>query len=220
LPFVSANDTTRQDIRTKAIYGNSEYTLVDGLSLQGGMRYTRADRSFIGCTYDTGDGLLSAVFTRLAGVLQGNPIAPLAPGACGTLGSTFNPGIVNASLNESNLSWRTGLNWKLDPATLLYANVSRGYKSGSFPTLSASSAVQFTPVRQESVIAYEAGLKKELLTNTLQVNAAAFYYDYSDKQIRGRLQTRSLALSRRSSTYPSPTSTASSCPGRGGRSRA
>ena len=188
LPFVSANDTTRQDVRTKAIYGNSEYTLVDGLSLQGGMRYTRADRSFVGCTYDTGDGLLSAVFTRLAGVLQGNPIAPLAPGACGTLGSSFNPGIVNASLNESNLSWRTGLNWKLDPATLLYANVSRGYKSGSFPTLSASSAVQFTPVRQESVIAYEAGLKKELLTNTLQVNAAVFYYDYSDKQIRGRLQ--------------------------------
>ena len=69
--------------------------------------------------------------------------------------------------------------------TLFYANVSKGYKSGSFPTLSASSYVQFTPVKQESVLAYEVGSKTTLFDRKLQLNAAAFYYDYTDKQIRG-----------------------------------
>jgi outer membrane receptor protein involved in Fe transport len=70
---------------------------------------------------------------------------------------------------------------------LFYANASRGYKSGSFPTLGASRSVQLRPVVQESILAYEVGFKATLLDRTVQFNGAAFYYDYSDKQIRGRL---------------------------------
>jgi iron complex outermembrane receptor protein len=69
----------------------------------------------------------------------------------------------------------------------LYGNVSRGYKAGSFPTLSASSSVQFSPVRQESVLAYEVGFKESYLSNALQLNGAVLYYDYDNKQIRGKL---------------------------------
>jgi outer membrane receptor protein involved in Fe transport len=43
------------------------------------------------------------------------------------------------------------------------------------------------PVTQESVMAYEAGFKASLADRKLQLNAAAFYYDYKDKQIRGKL---------------------------------
>ena len=40
---------------------------------------------------------------------------------------------------------------------------------------------------QEKVIAYEAGAKLPLAYNAIQLNAAGFYYDYSDKQVRGRI---------------------------------
>jgi outer membrane receptor protein involved in Fe transport len=40
-------------------------------------------------------------------------------------------------------------------------------------------------VKQESVTAYEAGIKATALDRKLQVNAAIFHYVYNDKQIRG-----------------------------------
>jgi outer membrane receptor protein involved in Fe transport len=95
--------------------------------------------------------------------------------------------MVVGGLDEHNVSWRTGLNWKPTGKVLLYANVSRGYKAGSFPTLSATTSPQDTPVKQESILAYEAGFKLTLLDNTLQLDGAAFYYDYSNKQIKGKL---------------------------------
>jgi outer membrane receptor protein involved in Fe transport len=41
-------------------------------------------------------------------------------------------------------------------------------------------------VTQESVLAYEVGVKSSLLDHRLEVTAAAFYYDYHDKQLLGR----------------------------------
>jgi outer membrane receptor protein involved in Fe transport len=67
-----------------------------------------------------------------------------------------------------------------------YATVSRGRKSGAFPTLAATSARQFAPARPESVVAYEAGLKIASRDGLLHVTAAGFYYDYRDKQLRGK----------------------------------
>jgi outer membrane receptor protein involved in Fe transport len=78
-----------------------------------------------------------------------------------------------------------GLDWKLTPEILLYANVAKGFKSGGYSSLPAVFASQLTPVTQESVLDYEAGMKAELLDNRMQLNLAAFYYDYQDKQLQG-----------------------------------
>ncbi|MES2493672.1 MAG: TonB-dependent receptor, partial [Pseudomonadota bacterium] len=64
---------------------------------------------------------------------------------------------------------------------------SKGYKAGSFPSLAAASFVALAPVTQESVTAYEVGVKAGLFDRLVQFNAAAFYMNYKDKQIRGRL---------------------------------
>ncbi len=104
--------------------------------------------------------------------------------------TTFAPvPIVRKSLNEDNVSWRAGLSWKPDSSTLIYANVTKGYKAGSFPTVPGLFPNQFDPVTQESVLAYEAGFKKALFHQTLQVSGAGFYYDYTDKQILGYITT-------------------------------
>ena len=94
---------------------------------------------------------------------------------------------MRSSLNEDNVSWRLGAEWTPLARTLVYANVSKGFKAGGFPDLAASTATQFDPARQESVLAYEAGFKSTLLERTLQLNGAVFYYDYRDKQILGRV---------------------------------
>jgi iron complex outermembrane receptor protein len=97
----------------------------------------------------------------------------------------FDPAVFD-KLDEDNIAWNIGLNYKTAGDSLLYARVSRGYKSGSFPTASVASFSGYTPVRQESVTAYEAGFKAPLLGRALELTAAAFYYDYKDKQLRGR----------------------------------
>jgi outer membrane receptor protein involved in Fe transport len=112
------------------------------------------------------------------------------PGKCGTTGfapyfQSYGDKFPGGFLNQSNVSWRAGANWKVTPETLLYLIISQGYKGGSFPTVAMSSAAQATPVRQENLIAYEGGIKGNWLHNQLTANGAVFYYDYSNKQILG-----------------------------------
>jgi outer membrane receptor protein involved in Fe transport len=89
-------------------------------------------------------------------------------------------------LDENNVSWTLGTNYKTAGDSLIFARVSRGYKGGSFPNVQAASVTQYRPVRQESLLAYEIGVKAPLLDRRVNVAAALFYYDYTDKQLKGR----------------------------------
>jgi iron complex outermembrane receptor protein len=133
------------------------------------------------------NGYISAVDAYLNGAGKG---INAGPGKCGTTGSaplfqSLGNVFPGGFLNQSNVSWRAGANWKVTPDTLLYVIVSQGYKGGSFPTVAMSSAAQATPVRQENLIAYEGGFKGNWLHNQATLNGAIFYYDYSNKQILG-----------------------------------
>jgi iron complex outermembrane receptor protein len=90
-----------------------------------------------------------------------------------------------AHLNEHNVSWKAGLNWKVLPQTLLYLTISQGYKGGAFPTIAETELTQNAPAKQESLLSYEAGFKGSWFDHQLQLDGAAFYYDYNDKQILG-----------------------------------
>ena len=79
------------------------------------------------------------------------------------------------TLDQNNIAWRTGLNWKVTKENLLYVNVSQGYKGGAFPTLSEANQSQSNPVVQESLLAYEGGFKSSLFDHALQLNGAVFY---------------------------------------------
>jgi iron complex outermembrane receptor protein len=111
-------------------------------------------------------------------------------GGCGTTGfapdyASYGAVYPGTQLNEHNISWKAGLNWKVTPETLLYVIISQGYKGGSFPTVAMSSAAQANPVHQENLLSYEGGFKGNWLHNQLNLNGAVFYYDYTDKQILG-----------------------------------
>ena len=82
----------------------------------------------------------------------------------------------------SEVSGRVGAEYDLAENAMLYASIARGVKSGGFTTYNATSA---TPFKPEIVIAYEAGIKSDLLDNRLRLNGAVFFYDYKDQQVQG-----------------------------------
>lgn len=176
---------TYQNVKTIGVFGSLDYDLTSTLTASGSLRYTNSKDDFEGCLRDM-DGTLAAGFSLFT------PGHPIGAGQCVTL--THAPPaqalpIVTASLNEDNVSWRVGLNWKPQTGSLVYANVTRGYKAGEFLNVPALVPQQVGPIRQESILAYEIGAKQSLLGNSMQVNGAIFYYDYSDKQLLGYLAT-------------------------------
>ncbi|GFE77151.1 TonB-dependent receptor [Novosphingobium sp. TCA1] len=190
VPFFVYSQYARQKFVNKAVFANLDYDIGEMITLHGGIRYTDTKIDFAGCTADRGFALGQGIQNLLNAIRGGAGLDPIsiAPGACVTIdASTLTAVEVQNSLNEDNVSWRAGVDFKPSKDTLLYASVSKGYKSGSFPLLSASDANQFAPVKQESVTAYEIGAKLTLLDRTAQVNGAVFYYDYSNKQFKGRV---------------------------------
>lgn len=174
-----------QKYKTKAGFANLDLDLTSQFTVHGGIRYTDVSARSNGCALDSPDGTLNTGLTILIGSFV--PGFNIPPGGCNSFDNNFAVGLARNTLNQDNISWRAGVDFKPNNHTLLYASVSKGYKSGSFPTLNASLFSQFAAASQESILAYEAGFKLGLLGRTLQLNGAAFYYDYTDKQFRGRI---------------------------------
>lgn len=178
-------------IRNIAAFGNVEYRFNDLIKIYGGLRWTQDERSYSGCTGDVGDGRQAYVFNQ---IFFGGANA-VVPGGCSSYNEVVGPdatitnvpGLANFKLKQDNLSWRAGVDLQLNPTTLLYANVTKGYKSGSFPAVNVTINRQLEGVKQESVLHYEAGVKASLFDRKAQFNAAIFYDDYTNKQLRGRI---------------------------------
>jgi iron complex outermembrane recepter protein len=188
--FYGVPNFSTQKIETAAAFGNAEFAVTDRLTFLAGARYTDTSRRFTGCTR-AGDIGIASAFELLQQSLKNGSFVPIGIGDCFTLDNQnpadlYNPTLVHAKLKENNVSWRAGVNWKPAEGLLLYGNVSKGYKAGSFPTLSAALSSQYQPVPQESVIAYELGAKAGLMNSRLNLSGAAFYYDYHGKQLRGK----------------------------------
>lgn len=178
-----------------AVFANNEFDLTQRLTLRAGARYTSTKAKATICNYANGDGNVATLFNLIPQLL-GLPGANIGTNDCYALNNVvpptdpgyFQPGATyKDTLKENNVSWKVGADFRAADDALFYANVSRGYKAGSYPTLAGSTLAENTPVTQESVTAYEIGTKSGLLDRKIQLNAAAFYYDYKDKQIRGKL---------------------------------
>lgn len=175
------------DITSYAAFANADWDVSDRITLKAGVRYTETERDAETCTLDSGTGFLFDFFGGVSSLITGE-FPEFDAGNCITLNyQTFQPELYKDTLDEDNVSWRIGADFDLNEDVLLYANISKGYKAGSFLFTNASTTEQFAPVTQESVISYEAGFKASLLDGGMQLNGAAFYYDYEDKQLRGKL---------------------------------
>ncbi|PLW81797.1 TonB-dependent receptor [Kineobactrum sediminis] len=199
-----------QEMDNRAVFANLEYDFSEAVTLRGGLRYTEADRDSISNLANhpfleprNGAEFTVTEFFNLAwpvlfgdlgyeGVLQpgdnialdtrtdanGNPVNP---------DTYLKPNVKpQFELEEDNVSWSLGVDYRLTDDVLIYVNVMKGYKAGSMPTLSGSIYEAYEPVEQESLVDYEAGFKARLWNGRASLNGAAFFYDYENKQLRAK----------------------------------
>lgn len=141
------------DTRANALFTQASWPLTSSLRATAGVRYSEEEKRF-----ESNSNVILA-----NGTIIQHPVFTYT---------------VDENAVWDDWSPKFTLDYTLTPSTLLYADVSKGFKSGGF---NFSSAVpQFEP---EEVIAYEIGAKLDWLNNTLRSNIAAFYYDYTDLQV-------------------------------------
>jgi iron complex outermembrane receptor protein len=85
----------------------------------------------------------------------------------------------NGSLTARRLTWRFGMDYDLTDASLLFFNVSTGYKQGGLDAAQPPNNIY----RPETITAYEIGSKNRFLDERLQVNLDAYWYQYKDYQV-------------------------------------
>src|SRR3546814_15155207 len=100
--------------------------------------------------------------------------APITEGQCNTYDDVTNSfGPVVSTLDENNLAWRVALDWSPNDDTLVYASVSRGYKSGTSPVNAARKARQNAPVGPDKLAAYQLGVQATPAERPPRANVAA-----------------------------------------------
>lgn len=90
---------------------------------------------------------------------------------------------IDRSRSFKDFSPRLNLSWKPSRDLMVYATVSRGFKSGGVQT---SQLIQQQFYRPEKLWNYEAGTKFEALDGRLRVDMSAFYMDWKDVQQASR----------------------------------
>lgn len=157
-----------QNTKAWAAFAHTEWALSDQLSLTLATRYTDETKTFTATGTDL--SLLGGTGGGFFGF--GDPNCGPAQFACNSV----------SGLHETNVSWRTGLDYKPSNDLLTYASVSKGYKSGGINGGFVTSSPALEPFKPEELLAYEVGAKAELLNGAMLATGAAFYYDYTDVQ--------------------------------------
>ncbi len=191
-PIRELDTKYQQDTESIALFGHVEWQFADAWRLTLGLRYTDEERDWTGCTFVADDG-------SLAGFLNAQFGATLQAGDCGTIDDdptspTFvlflagTPEANNAfpvfsdTIGTSKTVGKIGLDFNINDDMLAYATVSTGFKSGGFNGANSNTSQQLQPYKEEELRAIELGIKATLMDGRMQLNAAIFNYDYTDKQ--------------------------------------
>ncbi len=84
----------------------------------------------------------------------------------------------NANSSWTSWTYKVGFERDILDASMLYANVSTGFKAGGI-SLSIGPEGAFDP---ETLTAYQFGIKNRLLNGRLSIDSELFYYDYGNYQ--------------------------------------
>lgn len=171
-------------VRSGSAFADGSLKLLESLKLTLGVRYTQEGQDYAGCTYvlENNDSIIPFPYFTLASTLKGGN-SVVAQGQCGSLDANANAGLYTGELNEHSVSYRSVLSWTPLKDALFYGSYTRGYKAGGFPTVFSVDQASLAPVVQERLDAYEVGSKLTLFDRSVQLNAAAFHYDYRNKQL-------------------------------------
>lgn len=141
-----------------AAYFQGTYAFNDRLSLTAGLRYNHDDYSGTSASVSGGDTSATS-----GAYLQPSP---------------------TEGLTTEEVTGKLALDYQFTPSSMGYASYTRGYKPGGINgAASGGNSWSIPPTfRPETINAFEIGSKNRFLDNTLQLNVAAFLYDYRNLQ--------------------------------------
>jgi len=185
-----------------AVYGQIDWKVTQNLKLTLGLRYSY-DRKYgtesvrltcftLPACYTVpelnpflGAGGLPAVdLTQLGTVVDAGP--PGGPLPTGVTGVTTYSAATGLATRAYNASWQSpsgtaGIEWTPDTDSVYYFKYGRGYKSGGY-NIGIFTVLSFEPwTAAEHVDSFEIGAKHTF--GTFTVDAAAFWYNYTNLQI-------------------------------------
>ena len=176
-------------IQTTAVFGQMSYKLTDTVKLTGGVRYTydyknaQEEARYIQLANQTFASLLGQatpafdITSALVSYAPGKGIASAV--SFPTTGKYAGDAIRKLADSSSAVTGTAAIEWTPDHDTLAYARYNRGYKAFALNAGFVGANPEAAP---ESVNDYELGLKKTINHN-IQIDVAAFYYDYSNDQL-------------------------------------
>jgi iron complex outermembrane receptor protein len=151
-----SRDPIASKVRSIAVYGQGDYKITDKLKATLGLRWLRDKKEFTAQSFS----YFGAPPSR----------------------------IVSLDRRYSAVTPRFGLDYELASggvidSMLLYANVSRGFKSGGFSGILVGNINDANAYNPEKNWTYEAGVKTDLLDNRLRLNANYFINRVNDVQL-------------------------------------
>jgi iron complex outermembrane receptor protein len=165
--------TYHEQTKSLSVFGQAEYEVSDLITLIGGVRYTHDKKPYDYYVVD--------------------PTGLTVPPPVGVDPATFRlfefnrTTAGNLALAKADLpSYRLEVDFHVAPKVMVYASASQGTKGPGFisGTLAFFGPEPFDNIQylKETLRAYETGVKSRFLDNKIQLNVAAFYYDYKDVQ--------------------------------------
>jgi iron complex outermembrane receptor protein len=140
-------------------FANATWHIVEGLNLNGGVRYTHQEKTYTYNRYNPP-------------TIGGGDSLFFPPGFSGTQGR----------FSGDKTDYRLNLDYRWTPELMTYVSVSTGFKGGGTnPRPFIASQVQ--PFGPEDLTAYEIGAKTDWFNHSLRVNVSGFYNKYKDIQV-------------------------------------
>lgn len=148
-------EVTVGDSQTDSIaaYGDITVPITDRLNVLGGVRYTRDHKDY-----------------RVQGL--GDPVVYLAENYDVRVSDTWEA-----------VTWRVGTDYHLTSDLMVYATISRGFKSGGFQDNAATAASAATPFDPEYATNYEIGNRAQFFDGRVTWNNTLYMMKYEDMQV-------------------------------------
>lgn len=208
----ATRDVYEQESKNWALFTNNSIRVTDALELTLGLRYTDEskdlDSRYSNLHSGQGCSILRSSATLQTAALTNPLVQQLFGIGCSVTYADpiFGNVATSQSLDEEEWSGTAKLAYRFTDDVMSYLSYAKGYKGGGFNlyrerngtfflqpgqvlslpggvTLAGPSVDTDTHFEKETVDSYELGVKTQWADNSLLVNGAVFYQDYTDFQL-------------------------------------
>ena len=154
--FSQARQDVTLDNKSFALYGQATLALTDQLNVTVGIRRSEDEKD---------------VITQMITNTPGYPFVAA-------------PFTLPQTLEYSSTDPKLSIDYAINENAMAYITYASGYKSGGAQFASWAQALNVGGFDKEQLDSLEIGYKARLLDNRLQLNMAAYRYDYTDQQVQ------------------------------------